>query len=266
MHPTLFRIGSFPVGTYGLLLALGFFAALALARKLGAKDGLPGEALSDLAISLLLAGIIGAKVLMLVVDLAGGKPLGAILDLGYLRAGGAVHGGIIAGAIVFFWRIKKLKLPLPATLDALGPAIALGQAIGRLGCFSAGCCYGTVCSAPWAVVFRNPEAYYNSGTPLNVPLHPVQLYASFTNFTIMGLLLLLGRHRRFKGQVLASYFVLEGLGRTLVETWRDDPDRGVWLGQPWISTGRITAFAFIVFGLVLWFWLRRIHRRTLVTA
>jgi phosphatidylglycerol:prolipoprotein diacylglycerol transferase len=257
MHPILFKIGSFPLGTYCLILTVGFVLALALAQRLGRRDGIAADSLSDLAITLLLAGILGAKLLMIIVDLFGGVPFSRILDPGYLRAGGAIHGGVIAGTAAFFWRIKRLKMPLAATLDALAPAVALGQAIGRLGCFSAGCCYGTECHLPWAVTFTNPDAAWLSGTPLGLPLHPVQLYSSLASACILGLLLLAGSRRRFTGQVMALYFILEGVARIVVEMWRGDLDRGFLLGVPWLSTGRLTALAFMAFGIFLWIWLGR---------
>ena len=263
MHPILFRLGNFPVGTYGLILTIGVFVALALAKRLGGRDGVDGDSLADLAVALLLGGILGAKLLMVVVDLASGAPLRSILDFGYLRAGGAIHGGVIGGVAAFFWRVKKLKMPLAVTLDALTPALALGQAIGRLGCFSAGCCYGTECHLPWAVTF-SPEAVAISGTPM-VPLHPVQLYSSLANLVVLGLLLLARSRRKFVGQVAALYFMFEGVGRIVTEIWRGDLDRGFVLGIPWLSTGRLTAIAFIGFGIFLWTWFSR-TRSTEVAA
>jgi phosphatidylglycerol---prolipoprotein diacylglyceryl transferase len=257
MHPILFRLGSFEMGTYGVLLAAGFFAALYLARRQGRFEGIDPEAITDLSVVLLLAGILGSKLLMIVVDLAKGVPPSQVFDLATLRAGGAIHGGIIGGVVAFFWRIRKLKLPLARTVDALVPAVALGQGLGRLGCLAAGCCYGTECHLPWAITFTNPEAFQISGTPLGQPLHPVQFYTLLGNLTVMALLLLLRRHRRFPGQLMALYFVLEGLARILVESWRGDLDRGVWMGLSWLSTGRLTALGFILFGAVLAWWFAR---------
>ena len=259
MHPILFRIGSFEIGTYGLLLALGFFAALGLAMRQGKMDQLAPEALSDLSVTVLIAGVVGSKLLMIVVDLVSGGSFAQIFTLATLRAGGAIHGGIILGTAAFFWRIRKWKLPLAATLDALVPAVALGQAIGRLGCFAAGCCYGTECHTPWAVTFTNPEAQFFSGTPLFQALHPVQLYTFFTELVIVGALVLLRRRRAFPGQIAGLFFMLEGLGRGLLELWRGDLDRGVWFGLSWLSTGRLTGLAFILFGAGLWWWFRK-HR------
>jgi len=266
MHPVLFEIGSFPLGTYGLLLAIAFFAGTALAKRQGKLDGLAPAAITDLAIAMLISGIVGSKLLMILVGLftpaglEGAMAFRDIFTLSTLRAGGAIHGGIIAAAAVFFWKLRKGQgLPLRITGDALVPGVALGQAIGRLGCFSAGCCYGTESHMPWAATFTNPIASAFSGTPLGIPLHPVQLYNTFANLAVMGVLLLARPKRSFQGQIFALYFLVEGLGRVVTETWRGDVDRGMgWLGWAWLSTGRLTGLGFMLLGLGLWmFWNRR---------
>jgi phosphatidylglycerol---prolipoprotein diacylglyceryl transferase len=260
MHPVLFELGSFPLGTYGLLLALAFLAGTALARRQGQLDGLAAAAITDLAIAMLISAIVGSKLLMIGVDLINGAPLRDVFSLATLRAGGAIHGGIIAATAVFFWKLRKGQgLPLRITGDALVPGVALGQAIGRLGCFSAGCCYGTESHAPWAATFTDPIARAFSGTPLGVPLHPVQLYNSAANLIVMAILLLARPKRAFQGQIFALYFLVEGLGRVVTETWRGDVDRGTgWLGWAWLSTGRLTGIAFMLLGLGLWLaWSRR---------
>ncbi len=266
MHPILFQIGSFPVGTYGLLLALGFFGGTALAQRQGKLDGLKPAAITDLAIAILVAAILGSKLLMILVGLFtpagqdGAMAFRDIFTMSTLRAGGAIHGGIIAATLVFFWKLRKGQgLPLRVTGDALVPGVALGQAIGRLGCFSAGCCYGTETHLPWAVTFTNPVAQAFSGTPLDVPLHPVQLYNCFENLLVMTILLIARKRRGFEGQIFALYFMVEGLGRIITETWRGDGDRGTgWLGWAWLSTGRATGLAFMLLGAGLWLaWSRR---------
>ncbi len=257
MHPVLFHIFSFPVGTYGLLLAIAFFAGVALARRQGRMDGLTPAAISDLSIALLIAAVIGAKLLMIVVGLftpagqEGAMGFGDIFTMGTLRAGGAIHGGIIAAALVFFWYTRKGRsLPMRLTGDALVPGVALGQAIGRIGCFSAGCCYGTETHAKWAVTFTDPNAALFSGTPLGLPLHPVQLYTMAGNLIVMALLLVARKRRAFAGQIFALYFIFEGVQRLITETWRGDLDRGLW-GAAWLSTGRLTAIGFIILCIVL---------------
>ncbi|WP_243287570.1 prolipoprotein diacylglyceryl transferase [Geothrix terrae] len=266
MHPVLFEIGSFPLGTYGLLLAIAFFAGTALAKRQAKLDGLNPAAITDMAIAVLIAAIVGSKLLMIVVGLftpagqEGAMTFREVFTMSTLRAGGAIHGGIIAATATFFWKLRKGQgLPLRLTGDALVPGVALGQAIGRLGCFSAGCCYGTETHVAWAATFTDPIAHAFSGTPLDVPLHPVQLYNSLANLTVMAILLLARGKRRFQGQIFSLYFLVEGLGRIVTETWRGDVDRGTgWLGWAWLSTGRLTGVAFMMLGLGLWlFWSRR---------
>src|ERR1700688_1535651 len=106
MHPILFKIGSFPIGTYGLLLTAGFFLALLLAQRLGRLEGIAPGHISDLAIPLLLARVDGCPLLVARGDLSGGVSFREVFDLGYLRAGGAIHGGIIGATLAFFWRVK----------------------------------------------------------------------------------------------------------------------------------------------------------------
>jgi len=232
-------------------MAVGFLAALLLARRLAAKDGVAPDAIVDIGLVVLIAGIVGAKLLMVAVDLFGGQPASQVFSWSTLRAGGAVHGGILAAALAFFWRVRSLGLPTAKTLDALASAVPLGQAIGRLGCLAAGCCYGSFCEMPWAIQFHSHDAA-RFGTPLEVPLHPAQLYFCLSNLAILAALAVLRPLRRFPGQLAALYFILEGLFRLVLETWRGDFDRGFWLGVSWLSTGRATAAVFILIGAGIW--------------
>jgi len=253
MHPILFRIGSFEIGTYGVLLALGFLAALWLAKRLAKRDGIAPDAITDISLILLIAGILGSKILLIIVALFNGEPLSQVFSLSTLRAGGAIHGGILAATAAFFWRVRTLKLPLAKTLDSLTTAVPLGQAIGRLGCIAAGCCYGAYCDKPWAIIFHNHDAA-RFGTPLELTLHPVQIYFGLSNLIILAILLTFRRFKKFYGQASALYFILEGSFRFVLETWRGDIDRGFWLNIPWLSTGRITALLFILIGAGIWLW------------
>jgi len=256
MYPILFRIGSFEVGTYGLMLALGFLAALWLAKRLAKQDGLPSDSMVDIALTVLIAGILGSKALMIIVDLLSGEPFSRVFSLSTLRAGGAVHGGVIGAILAFFWRVRVLKLPFAKTLDSLATAMPLGQAIGRLGCIAAGCCFGTYCQMPWAITFHNHDAA-RFGTPLDIPLHPAQLYFGLSNLIILVTLLIFRRFRKFSGQISSLYFMLEGAFRFVLETWRGDADRGFWLNLSWLSTGRVTGILLILFGAGLWIWTNR---------
>ena len=131
MFPELFRIGDFPVNTYGVLLALAFLSALLIAAKLAARDGLPRERVYDLGLWMLLAAIVGSKALMLFTEPGYRENPWSLFSLDFLRSGGVFYGGFIGAAAVGYFLIRRYKLPWWKTADAFAPGIALGNAIGR---------------------------------------------------------------------------------------------------------------------------------------
>jgi phosphatidylglycerol:prolipoprotein diacylglycerol transferase len=134
------------------------------------------------------------------------------------------YGGLIAAVAVAFWYLRRHGMPLWSVTDAFAPGIALGHVIGRLGCFFAGCCYGKATDVPWAVTFSSTYAAQNVGTPLNVALHPTQLYEAGAELVILGLLLLLERKGRpFAGRTFWSYMLMYGVTRFVIEIYRGDP-------------------------------------------
>jgi phosphatidylglycerol---prolipoprotein diacylglyceryl transferase len=263
MHPFLLTIGSFRLGSYGVIYSISYLLAVALWYRLARREATRPESILDMAFTCLVSGVLGAKILMVIVSLMDGAPVSQILDpASLLHAAGVFHGAIYGGTIGLLWRARRLKVPLAGTLDSCFPGVALGQDVGKLGCYYAGCCYGTECHLPWAVTFTNPETHLLSGTPLGIPLHPVQLYTMGFNTISLVILLLAWRRRRFPGQVAALYFVLEGVQRSIIETWRGDLDRGIWLGLSWLSTSRITSLGLVTFGVLLWFFFNRANRAT----
>jgi len=222
MYPEIFRIGSFPINTYGVLLALAFLAALLVSARLGARDGLPRERLFDLGLWLLLAAIVGSKLLLLVVEPEYRGAPSRLLSLDFLRSGGVFYGGFIGAVVTAYVLVRRYKLPWWRTADAFAPGIALGQAIGRQGCFAAGCCWGKPTTLPWGVRFSE-LGHQVTGVPTHTHLHPTQLYESFAAFLFFGLLIWLHRRKTFDGQVILAYGVLYGATRFLIEFFRDDP-------------------------------------------
>jgi phosphatidylglycerol:prolipoprotein diacylglycerol transferase len=252
MYPELFRIGNFPVNTYGVLLATAFLLALVVAARLGARDGLPRERIYDLGLWLLLAAIIGSKLLLMVVEPEyRAQPLN-LLSLDFLRSGGVFYGGFIAAVATAYVLVRRYKLPWWQTADACAPAIALGQAVGRQGCFAAGCCWGKPTTLPWGVEFTE-RAHEITGVPLGVHLHPTQLYESFAAFLFFLFLFWLHRHKTFRGQVILTYAVLYAVMRFLIEFVRADP-RGDILGlttRIGLSTSQLIALLIGAASLVL---------------
>jgi phosphatidylglycerol:prolipoprotein diacylglycerol transferase len=228
MYPELFRIGEFTVHAYGVLLAAAFLLALVVAARLAARYGLPRERIYDLGLWLLLAGIVGSKLLMLLVEPEYREQPLRLLSLDFLRSGGVFYGGFIAATATAFVLVRRYRLPWWKTADAFAPAVALGQSIGRQGCFAAGCCWGKPTTLPWGVQFSE-RGHEVTGVPVGIDLHPTQLYESFAALAVFALLVWLHRRKKFDGQIVLLYGALYAALRFTVEFFRDDP-RGDLLG------------------------------------
>ena len=238
MYPELFHI-SF-LHTYGVLVALGFLAGLWMAGRLGVRAGLNAEHITNLGLYCALAALAGAKLMMLVVD-AGyyWEHPRRILSLETLQAGGVFYGGLLGALAVAAWYLRKTRLSALVVADAFAPAIALGHAIGRIGCFAAGCCWGTECHLPWAVTFTSMAASQLVGVPLGLPLHPTQLYESAAEFAIFGILYWRFGRPHGRGDIISLYLMLYGAARFVVEFFRYHEQGNLW-GTPldasqWIS-------------------------------
>ncbi|HXD32738.1 MAG TPA: prolipoprotein diacylglyceryl transferase [Pyrinomonadaceae bacterium] len=222
MYPELFRIGNFPVHTYGVFLALAFLGAIMVTVRLGGRDGLPRERIYDLCLWMLLASLVGSKILMLFTEPEYRGNVWALFSLDFLRSGGVFYGGLIGAVVTGYFLMRRYHLPWWKTADACAPGIALGNVLGRLGCFSAGCCWGKPTSEPWGVKFTE-LAHEITGVPAGVSLHPTQLYESVSMLIVFGFLVWLHRHRRFSGQVILSYALIYAAVRFVIEFYRDDP-------------------------------------------
>jgi len=228
MYPEIFHIGSFPINTYGVFLAIAFLCAILISVKLAARDGLPRERIYDLCLWMLLASLIGSKVLMFFTEPEYRDHPAQLLSLDFLRSGGVFYGGLIGAVLMGYYLIKRYKLPWWKTADACAPGIAIGSFFGRQGCFAAGCCWGKPTTLPWGVKFTE-LGHEITGVPTDTYLHPTQLYESFAMLLVFFLLLWLHKHKRFSGQVILVYALLYSSVRFAIEFVRDDP-RGDILG------------------------------------
>jgi phosphatidylglycerol:prolipoprotein diacylglycerol transferase len=229
MHPILFEIGDWPVYSYGVLLALAYLAGLQLAVVRARRAGLDGARIMDLGIYLIIAALVGAKLMLVAVDfdLFRRQPR-ELLSL--VRAAGVFYGGLLAAFAVAVILIRRYRLPLWTTTDVFAPGIALGHVVGRLGCLLAGCCYGRATDLPWGITFTDPAAAANVGTPLGIPLHPTQLYEAGAELLILMFLLATERRGRpFPGRTFWSYLLLYAISRFIIEFFRGD-DRGMVFG------------------------------------
>jgi phosphatidylglycerol:prolipoprotein diacylglycerol transferase len=221
LFPKLVAIGSFYLPTYGILVALGFLAGLAVTVRLARRSGLNAELVTNLAVYAALAGLLGAKILMILFDWRYflSQPR-QIFSFATLQAAGVFQGGLVLALITAFFYMRWNGLPFLKTSDAFAPGIALGHAIGKLGCFAAGCCWGTDCRLPWAVTFRNPDANALTGVPLYRPLHPAQIYEMLAEAIVFGFLYWRFGRLHAPGKILGLYLVLSSALRFGIEFTR----------------------------------------------
>jgi len=222
MYPELFRIGSFPINTYGVFLAVAFLCAILISVKLAARDGLPREKIYDLSLWMLVASLIGSKVLMLFTEPEYRDHPWQLLSLDFLRSGGVFYGGLVGAILMGYFLMKRYRLPWWKTADACAPGIAIGNFFGRQGCFAAGCCWGKPTSLPWGVKFTE-LGHEITGVPTNTYLHPTQLYESLAMLIVFFFLLWLHKRKRFNGQVILVYALSYSVVRFAIEFVRDDP-------------------------------------------
>lgn len=237
MFPRLFDIGPITVYTYGVFLAAAYLVGLKIALVRARSRNLDTARVMDLGIYLIIAALVGAKLLLLVVDFRYFRENPRDLFT-LVRSGGVFYGGLLVALAVAFWYMRRHRLPVWTTTDAFAPGIALGHVVGRVGCLMAGCCFGKPTAVPWAVTFADPFAASNVGTPLGVPLHPTQLYEAGAELLILGVLLVSERRgRAFPGRTFWLYILLYGLSRFVIEFYRGD-ERGMMMGlstSQWIS-------------------------------
>jgi phosphatidylglycerol---prolipoprotein diacylglyceryl transferase len=250
VYPQIFHF----LPTYGLLVATGVLLGLWISVQNSARQGIDPDKAWNFGILVVLAGIVGAKVLYVVYDWNTYAKWTDIFSINTLRAGGVFSGGLLAALAAAVWYIRKEKLPPLATCDAFSPGLAIGHAIGRLGCFAAGCCYGKPTQAWWGVTFTNPLANQLVGTPLNEALEPTQLFESAVELANFFLLMWMLKRKKFDGQVFGAYLILYGVARFFLEFLRGDPGRGEVFGGLMSGT-QLIAIGLVVLGGVIW-WLK----------
>ncbi len=261
MHPILFEIprivfgdwvlGPIPIRMYGLMIGIGFLVSMYLASRQARKEGLDPDRVLDMGVYLLLAAIVGSRILYVLTTWQefSQNPLEAFA----IWKGGLVfYGGLLAAVPTGIWYVRRHKLPVWKTADIMAPYIALGHAFGRLGCFFAGCCYGAPTSSACGVTFSDPHSL----APLGVPLVPTQLLESGGEFLNFSLLLLVTRYKRFDGQVFWFYPLFYAVLRFTLEFYRGDVVRGLYFGGL-ISTSQIIAIGMVFVSLFMLLTLRK---------
>lgn len=240
MYPKIVDIGPVTIHTYGLLLAVAFIAGIWLTSRNARRQGLDPDAIWNMGLIVIFSALIGAKLLLFVSDYGyySQNPR-EIFSLSTLRSNGVYYGGLLLALGASFWYLRAKQLPAMLVADLAAPGLALGQAIGRLGCLSAGCCFGKATHLPWGITFTDRYAYDNVGVPLNAPLHPTQLYESAGAALLFGFLMWRLSRKHFTGQIILEYLALYSALRFAVEFFRDD-ERGFVL-HDLLSTSQLIA-------------------------
>ena len=236
MHPVLFSIGNVKVFSYGAMVALGALIAATLIYRHALARQLDAEKIVDMIFWIVVWGLIGGRILYVLInpDIYFKDPLEIIK----INKGGLVfHGGLISGAIAAVIFITRNKLAFLETMDIIALYLPLGHAIGRIGCFLNGCCFGKPTDLPWGVVFPGHS----------IAVHPTQLYSTFLLIVIFLLLILCEKKKKFPGQILFFYLILYGAMRFSIEFLRDNP---AVLGC--MSVFQCISIALVLIGLILY--------------
>jgi phosphatidylglycerol:prolipoprotein diacylglycerol transferase len=211
------KLGPFTIHWFGILVAAGFAAGMWTAGRRGVQDGLPRDAIVDMGPWLILGAVAGARLVHVATYWQEAYAARPWAEIFMVQNGGLVfYGGLAGGVLAGLWRVRRRGLPVWKSADALAPGIALGSVLGRLGCFTNGCCHGHATDVPWAVCFPNQHA------TLGQPVHPAQLYDAALNLALFRLLTRLHARKRFDGQIAALFLVGYAVNRSFVELFRGD--------------------------------------------
>ncbi|MFH2001405.1 MAG: prolipoprotein diacylglyceryl transferase [Planctomycetota bacterium] len=256
MHPILYDLGFYKLHTYGVMLALGFLAALFFCRHESRRINVNPNLMSDLLVWALGGGILGARILYMAIH---PEEYTGLLSFFAIWKGGLVYyGGLLGGCIGGYIFARRNKIPYIDLCDLATPALMLGQAIGRWGCLMAGCCYGREVDACFPLGIAFP-AKPDSLIPLDLQnpdpnqithwLHPSQLYMSFNGILLWFVLWMVLRHRKYRGQVTGLCFVLYAISRSIIENFRGDVGERVFFGP--LSTSQWVSVPILLVGVIL---------------
>ncbi|MFO8184038.1 MAG: prolipoprotein diacylglyceryl transferase [Candidatus Aegiribacteria sp.] len=271
MYPVLFRIGSLPVNSYGLALAVSFILGLILAARRSSSIGIARNDVYDLGVRLMIAAIVGSRLFYVVTHMS--RFQDNWLDVVAIWKGLyglSMLGGVVLAVIVGFYTVWKKRMPVWELSDAVIPSFALGIFITRIGCFFNGCCFGARTSCGLGVTFPDSAmAYSGTGIPAGVHIHPTQLYSSLAGLFILLVLLWADRRRHFPGFIFVLFTGLYGVTRFGIEEFRyfDHQPNSLLgyseiAGRPGVTDNQLISLAMLIAAFLLGVWLYLRYRRT----
>ena len=251
MHPVLFHIGSITIYAYGFCIAIGAILGISYVTWQGKKFfGLTFDQCNTLFIVVVIAAVLGGKLFMIFES-----PSYYLTNPGKLLSGSGFvfYGSLIFAIPTMLWFFRRNKIPVLAMLDVMAIASCIVHGFGRIGCFMAGCCYGTQTDSMFGVIFTDPAC---QADPKGVPLHPTQLYEAGFIFTIMVGLMLIKKYKQFDGQLFLIYLMAYAVGRAVLELFRGDLERG-YVIQDILSTSQFISLLMISASLFFYIRLKR---------
>lgn len=255
MHPLLVNLGPIPIHSYGFLIAIGFLIAVYVIRKLSERSKLDVERVLDLTFWILLVGFLGARILFILTRFS--YFMEAPLDMFKVWEGGLVFfGGPLACVPYLIWYVRRHKLPVWKTADAMIPGLVIAHVFGRFGCLAAGCCYGKPTGSEWGIRLHSELV---EPALQGIPLHPTQLYEASALLILFTGLLYVFRHKRFDGQVVLTYFMAYPIIRSLVEAFRGDLIRGFVIENVLSTSQFISILIFAIASVLLAIRLRQVQ-------
>ncbi len=239
MHSVLLKISFITIYAYGTMLSLAILVGGYLAYREGQRKGIEGERIVDFILYASIAGIVGSRLVYVLLEW--GYYAADPVKILALRDGGlSFHGAVLGGAAVGWWFIRRYRLPFGKLADTFSPSLAIGYAIGRIGCFLNGCCYGIPTTLPWATLTS-----YAPGLR-----HPTQLYASLANLVIFGLLWRWRQHRRFDGFLFLVYLILYSVYRFIIEFYRENTGATGGLTSAQVASILIAAISLVLLNIL----------------
>ena len=250
MHPILFQYKFITIHTYGFFVALGVLVGTFFIKREAERLNKDVDQILNYVFYGIILSFIGCRALFVIIYFDNFS--NNLLDIFKVWEGGLVfYGAPLVALIYSFFYLKKNRMAFWETADVVIVGVPIGQFLGRFGCLSAGCCYGRSCDLPWSVTFHN----LNAIAPIDIPLHPTQLYSAFFNLIIFFVIMLFRKRKKFNGQLVCLYLGLYGVTRFIVECFRGDPRGNIFLN--FLSTSQTISLFMILFALISYFYLMR---------
>lgn len=245
MYPVLFQIRDFELRSYGAFVALSFFIALWLSKKEAARKKLDPELIQNFALYALIGGIIGARIYFILFNPA--YYLQNPWEIPAIWHGGlSIAGALLGGYLVALWYCWKERISFRQFADTLAPGIPVGQTVGQFACLLNGDSYGKPTDLPWAITYTDPRSL----APLNVPLHPIEIYEMVAYFLVFLLVWKTRKKYRADGSTFLTYLAGYGVARVLVEFFRGNPAILAW-GIPAVQVFGVALILASVTGFLL---------------